>query len=313
MTTTAVVVVNYNTCDQLRPCLASIRDAGAARVIVVDNASTDGSQEMVRACFPQVTLHTNRTNIGYGAAANQAIAHCRADYILLLNSDTLVPRHAVHALQRYLDEHPQAAVVGPRLINADGTLQPSCYPFPTPFNLFLEESLLGRLAVYIPGVRDRYLRAWPHDTARPVPWVLGAALAIRREAFLDVNGFDPAYFMYYEETDLCYRLYMAGWQTHFAPVTTITHLGGASTSQVYAEMQYRLFLSAQRFFRRHYTAAQVRQLRLVMIPILVAQIVRDTLRYHRARQPQQRQTAWETVQARYRMLRECVAAPADYA
>ncbi len=305
MTTIAVVVINYNTCDHMRACLASLHANDAAAVIVVDNASTDGSPEMVREQFPGVTLHANRTNTGYGAAANQAIAACDADYVLLLNSDTLLPRHALPALQDYLDQYPHAAVVGPRLHNVDGTLQASCYPFPTPWHLFLEDSLLGRVAAHIPGLRERYLRTWRHDRARPVPWVLGAALAIRRAAFLAVGGFDPEYFMYFEEIDLCYRLHAAGWQTHFAPVTAITHLGGASTRQHYAEMQYRLFASMQHFYRRHYSGPQLWLLRLCMTPILMARLARDAVRYRRTRDPQQRAQALATLRVRYRMLREC--------
>ena len=306
MTTIAIVIVNYNTCEYLRRCLASIHEGDAVEVIVVDNASSDGSAEMVRTCYPHVTLRAKKSNAGYGAAANEAIASCNADYILLLNSDTLLQSNTAHALQSYLDRHPQTALVGPRLNNSDGTLQASCYPYPTPFNLFLEESLLGRLVAYIPGVRNRYLRTWPHDKARSVPWVLGAALAMRRDAFLAVGGFDPTFFMYFEEIDLCRRLRAAGWQIDFAPVTIIIHIGGASTSQQYAEMQYRLFSSTQLFYRRHYTGWQMRFFHLTMLPIIIARLVRDAVRYSRMRNPQEREKSLATLHVRYRMLRECV-------
>jgi GT2 family glycosyltransferase len=275
-------------------------------VIVVDNASPDGSAEMVRATFPHVTLRARTTNIGYGAAANEAVAACDADYVLLLNSDTLLQADSVVALQSYLDQHPQTAVVGPRLHNPDGTLQPSCYPAPNAFNLLLEESLLGRLIAYVPGLRERYLRTWAHNKARRVPWVLGAALAFRRDAFLAVGGFDPTFFMYFEEIDLCYRLAAAGWHIDFAPVTTIVHAGGASTSQQYAQMQYRLFSSTQLFYRRHFAGWQLRFFRLAMIPIITARLLRDALRYGRTRNPQEREKSLATLQVRYQMLRECV-------
>src|SRR5688572_20062474 len=122
MTTIAIVIVNYNTCDYLGRCLASIHEDDTVEVIIVDNASTDGSAEMVRTRFPQFTLHAKSTNSGYGAAANEAIAACNADYVLLLNSDTLLQSHAAQALQKYLDAYPQAAILGPRLHNTDGTL-----------------------------------------------------------------------------------------------------------------------------------------------------------------------------------------------
>ncbi len=316
----SIVIINYNTRDCLHNCLASIIEsagsqssdslsagAGASpskisEIIVVDNASSDGSVEMVRTHFPQVTLHARQTNNGYGAAANAAIAESDADYILLLNSDTLLQAGVVAGLRRYLDQHPRVAVVGPRLHNLDGTLQASCYPAPTPFNLFLEESLLGRLAAYLPGVRQRYLRTWAHDSAKAVPWVLGAALAIRREAFLAVGGFDPAFRLYFEETDLCHRLWAAGWAVHFAPVGTIVHLGGASTSQHYARTQHQLFDSAQLFYARHYSRGHAVRLRLVMIPALLGQLAHDVVRYVRAWHTPGRERSSEILHVRYRLL-----------
>ena len=317
----AMVIINYNTREHLRHCLDSIyansangvpadANGNAVEIIVVDNNSRDGSAALVREHFPQATLYANTANTGYGAAANQAIAACDADVVLLLNSDTLLQRDTVASLQRYMDAHPDAAVVGPRLHNADNSLQPSCYPYPTPLNLFWEESLLSRLAVQLPGVRERYLRTWAHDAARSVPWVLGAVLAIRRAPFLAVGGFDPAFFMYFEEIDLCYRLYMQGWEIHFAPVTTVIHAGGASTSQQPAKMQQRLFRSTQVFYARHYGAGQWRLLRLLMLPIFALRLGREAMRYGAAREPQARSHAREMVQMRYRVLRECLAARA---
>ena len=307
-TSIAIVIVNYNTRDHLQRCLASIDPNDAIETIVIDNVSTDGSAEMVRKNFPHVTLWITESNIGYGAAANEAIAKCTADTVLLLNSDTLLQKSSAQALKNYLADHPQAAIVGPRLHNADGTLQASCYPIPTPFNLFLEESLLGRLIAYLPGLRNRYLRTWRHDKARLVPWVLGAALAIRKAPFLAVGGFDPEFFMYFEETDLCMRLHALGWQIHFAPVTTIIHSGGASTSQQYATMQYRLFKSTELFYHRHFASAQLRLFRLAMIPIIVARLLLDWIRSRRASTLEAREKLRATHLVRTRTLQECLAA-----
>ena len=263
---------------------------------------------MVGEDFPDVEVQANRANPGYGAAANQAIAQCRADYVLLLNSDTLLEPGVVTALHRYLDQHPQVAIVGPRLQNPDGTLQASCYPEPSPFNLFLEESLVGRLAAYLPGARDRYLRTWRHDAVRAVPWVLGAALAMRRDALQAVGGFDPAFYMYFEETDLCRRLWAAGWQVYFAPVGVVVHVGGASTRRHYAKMQAQLFASMHLFYARHYSARQARLLRLVMIPVLAARLVQDAARYVRARSAPQRADSSELLHVRYHLLRGLLSA-----
>src|SRR5262249_11131009 len=150
-------------------------------------------------------------------------------YVLLLNSDTLLAPGALAALAQYLDAHPRAAIAGPRLRNADGSLQPSCHPFLGTMQSFLEKSVVARALARLPVVRDHYLLVnSSHAAPRVVPWVLGAALAIRRSAFDQVGGFDESFFLYAEEVDLCYRLKAAGWEVHFAPVTDVVHVGGAS-------------------------------------------------------------------------------------
>jgi GT2 family glycosyltransferase len=298
----AVAIVNYNTREHLRACLESIRPATARAVIVVDNASSDGSAAMVRAEFPLVELHANARNPGYGAALNQAVAACDAPYVLLLNSDTRLAPSAIWLLTDYLDRHPRVAVAGPRLLNADYTLQASCYHFPTPPQLFLEESTLGRQIRHIPLLRDRYLRTWPHLHARPVPWVLGAALAIRRAAFDAVGGFDEAYVMYFEEVDLCYRLAAAGWETHFAPVTTVIHAGGASTEQRRADMAAQFFASLARFYERHYSARQLAAARAIVRGVVLARLARDALRLRFVAESGRRARIRENIVAWRRVL-----------
>ncbi|HEX9372375.1 MAG TPA: glycosyltransferase family 2 protein, partial [Roseiflexaceae bacterium] len=237
-------------------------------------------------------------------ALNQVVARSTAPYVLLLNSDTLLAPGALGALRIYLDQRPRAAVVGPRLANPDGTLQPSCYAFPTPLHLFLEESTLGRLIRYVPLLRERHLRTWPHTHARVVPWVLGAALAIRRAAFEQVGGFDESYVMYFEEVDFCYRVAAAGWQVHFAPVTTVVHAGGASTAQRRVDMAAQFFASATRFYQRHYSAVALAELRALVQAIVLARLVRDALRLRLAREACERERIAENVAAWRRVLLE---------
>lgn len=251
-----VVLVSHNTRGLLLAALASVEDAG--EVVVVDNASTDGSAEAVRRAFPRVRVLENAGNPGYGAAANQGIAACSAPFVLLLNSDTVVRPDALRALAGYLESHPRAGLAGPRLENPDGTLQRSCFAFLGTARLAIEKSPLGRRLASIPALRDRWLiHHGPHDRPRTAPWVLGAALALRREAFEAVGGFDPDFFLYAEEVDLCYRLWEAGWEVHFAPVATVVHVGGASTAPRRAEMEAQRTESARRFYRRHYSPLRV--------------------------------------------------------
>jgi GT2 family glycosyltransferase len=276
----AVVIVNYNTREFLRACLATVRLEAPCEVVVVDNASSDGSVEMVQADYPWAVVYANKTNLGYGAAANQAIARCTTKYVLLLNSDTLLPIGALQALSTYLDRHPRAAIVGPRLVNSDGSLQASCFPFPGTLSWFLDNDELSWLSRHIPVLRNRLLRTWPHTNARVVPWVKGAALVIRRRAFEEMGGFDESFFLYYEETDLCHRLSTAGWQIHFAPVTTIVHAGEASTVQRCTENTVQLVASSMKFCRQHYSRTWSAGLAMIMKITLLARLIRDTIRLH---------------------------------
>lgn len=278
MSRIAVAIISYNTIDHLRDCLISVRAAGASRVVVVDNGSTDGSVEMVRRDFPEVVVHANQHNPGYGAASNEAIAATGAPYVLLLNTDTLIQPDALEKLQHYLDGHPRAAIVGPLLHNPDGTLQRSAHAFPRPMTL-------RPVVRCIPGLRDRSLLTWPHDRTRTVSWVKGAALAIRTSAFKEVDGFDPRFFMYFEETDLCYRLGTKGWETHFTPVTTVIHKGGASTEQRRAEMALHFHASMRQFYGRHYPRRRLARLDAVLKATTLLTLIRDRARLALTRDP----------------------------
>ncbi|HJT22342.1 MAG TPA: glycosyltransferase family 2 protein [Nitrospira sp.] len=300
----AVIIINHNTRPELDACLSSLPRKDLSHVIVVDNDSIDGSAGMVTEKYPWVSLHANKTNVGYGAAANQAIAECTSEYLLLLNSDTRLQAGAIPSLGRYLGDHPRAAIVGPRLVNEDGTLQASCYSFPTPIDTILENSaiavFLGQwIRNRIPGIRRLYWRTWPHDAARLVPWVKGAALAIRRKAFQEVGGFDISFFMYFEDADLCWRLRQAGWEIHFAPVTTVTHVGGASTAQVRSEMAVQLLQSTDLFYRRHRSRVTLVLMRIMVKMLILGKWLTGSLRLvfthdvHRQQRLCEDRAAWQ--------------------
>ena len=267
----SVVIVSYNSCNYLRACLSSIEVEQCSEVIVVDNVSTDGSDEIVTQEFPNMRLIKSSQNDGYGAAANLGITSCSSKYVLLLNSDTLLQWGTLQSLTNYLDRHPQAAVVGPSLVNPDGTRQASCFPFPTPWQILLRETRLAKIWSETTANHSA-------DSARSVPWVLGAALAIRRQAFTSVGGFDASFFMYYEEVDLCYRLNRSGWQTHFTPAATVTHIGGASTKQKRTAMAIQLYKSLCHFYKQHYSRTQRFQLRLVLTYLMLRNILKETFK-----------------------------------
>lgn len=291
-----VVIINHNTRDLLRACVKSVQMEAPCQLIVVDNASDDGSANMMRSEFPEVTLIANAVNRGYGTAANQAVARCRAPYALLVNSDTHLQPGSLHALSCYLDLHPKAAAVGPRLLGANGSLQPSCFPFPSPLHLLVEETGLGRLIGKIPFLREHYLRTWSHGYSRIVPWVMGAALAIRREVFEAVNGFDESFFMYFEEVDLCYRLRKCGWTIHYDPSARVVHVGGASTGQQRVNMSLQLLASMEQFYRHHYSRFKWLKLMAILKTLALIRWMRDEGRIHLTRDEVRRARLIEDIE-----------------
>jgi len=247
----AAAIVNFNTRDHLDRCLRSLEREPLSQLIVVDNASTDGSQAVVEQRTPRAHLIANATNTGYGAAGNQALREARSEYLLLLNADTEVRPGAIAQLAAYLDAHPDVAIAAPRLEDGTGATQTSCFPFPGTRGWLFENGPLTLWTRLVPWARERSVSFRTSLDSRAVPWALGAALFVRREAALAVGAFDESYFMYFEEVDLCYRLALAGWETHFVPAAVVMHVGGASTSQVRAEMLIQRFSSTIDYYRRH--------------------------------------------------------------
>ena len=248
----SIIIVNWNTRDLLAACLESVHQdaetlAGwTVETFVVDNASSDGSPQMVRERFPWVRLIENEENLGFAAANNQALRQARGRYALLLNSDTEVQPGALAALVEFMAAHPRAGAVGARLLNADGSLQPSCHPMLTPGREFWRLIFLDRL-----WPRATYpLGRWDLATPRQVEVIKGACLLLRREALAQVGLLDEAYFMYTEEVDLCYRLAEAGWELWWLPSARVIHREAQSTRQAAAKMYVQLYRSKVHFYRK---------------------------------------------------------------
>jgi len=263
----AIVVVNHNTREHLRRCLASLVADTPAQTVVVDTGSSDGSADLVRYEFPAVEL-VETDNRGYGAGANAGLARSRSRYTLLLNADTRPCPGAPLALASYLDEHPRAAVAGPLIVDEHGHVEPTARKFPTPLEILLQESGLHRV------LRRKVRNAAPQE----VDWVLGAALALRRDALADVGGFDESYFMYNEEVDLCLRLRRAGWEVHYAPAATVVHFGGASTSLQRAAMVQQYVRSTAALYRQHFSRTEQALLTAILGAALTARSVRERAR-----------------------------------
>lgn len=234
-----------------------------AEVWVVDNASQDGSAEAIRTAFPQVHLIENPANAGFGAANNLALQSVRGDYLLLLNSDAFVQPGTVPALVQCLQAQPGVGIAGPRLLNADGSLQRSSYRYPSPARAWLENLGLSGLLAQHPVLGD--YSHWAHDQARSVEWVIGACLLVRREAYRQAGGFDEAFFMYQEETDWQRRVRDCGWDIVLTPEAVVTHLGGASGASEQAKINAHFFDSLDYYIRKHHGLAGMISVRLAMI------------------------------------------------
>jgi len=253
----SVVIVNWNTKSLLGQCLASV-EAGLeaehrAEVWVVDNASSDGSADMVRAEFPDVHLIANRDNKGFARANNQALAQATGRYLLLLNSDCKVLDGAISALARFLDEHPQAGIAGCRLLNADGTVQRSAWrAFPTLASVVIGGLWLDKLPV-IKGKLAREERELA-QTQKPVPvaHLLGACLLVRRGAMDAAGLLDDTYFMYLEETDWCRRIAAQNFSVWYVPSHAIIHYGQQSAALAPDKATADWCRSMCRFYRQTY-------------------------------------------------------------
>ncbi len=249
----SICTVNWNTRTDLRALLQSVRaDAPDAEVIVVDNGSTDGSAEMVRGEFPGVRLIANPDNRGYARATNQALAAAGGQYLFLLNPDSLVRPGCSARLRRFLDEHPRAGAAGPRVLNPDGSLQPSARRFPTFAAGLFRHTPLGWL---LPG--NRFTRAylmqeWDHTAPREVEWLSGAALMLRRVAVEQVGALDERFFMFCEDVDWAYRARAAGWERWYVPDAVVVHRIGRATDQAVFPMVRAFHRSMLRFYWKHY-------------------------------------------------------------
>ena len=289
----SVVIVNWNTPGLLADCLRSLRRCGGvtSEVIVVDNGSTDGSPDLVRKHFPEVRLIANENNLGFAKANNQGFAAACGRYLLVLNSDTVVPADAPARLVAYADAHPDAGMVGPRLLNADGSLQWSSADLPT-----LPRELLGVL-----GRRRRRLPGT--DAAFAVGWLAGACILVRRAAWEQVGGFDEAFFMYSEDTDWCRRMHAAGWGVVYLADVSVTHLGSGSAPLHSPTQLERLYDAKVRYFTRHHGPAAGEWLRRGLVVTRGLGLLRRVVVYPLHRRAEARARARAELAARWHLVR----------
>jgi hypothetical protein len=268
-----IIIVSYCTCELLRDCLRSVYASQGSftfEVCVVDNASSDGSAEMVAAEFPQALLIANEDNVGYPAGNNQGLrafgftdqprspnlpTSRSADppsFVLLLNSDTEVPPDALAAMLDFMGDHPEAGAAGPKLVRPDGSLDLACRrSFPTPEVSFYRMVGLSRLFPHHRRFGQYNLTYLDPDQLAEVDSVMGAFMVVRREAIQEVGLMDETFFMYGEDLDWAYRMKAAGWKIYYNPAVTALHVKKASTRQS-PRAQVEFYRAMSIFYRKHF-------------------------------------------------------------
>lgn len=289
----SVVIVNWNVRDLLRRCLASIAGSddlfvlGAAstsgrwtaEVIVVDNASTDGSVAMLAAEFPFVRVIANTENVGFTRGNNQGLAVSRGRYVLFLNPDTDLAAGALAAMLAFAEANPQVGILGPQLRYGDDSKQSSRRRFPTMATFFMESTVVQQWWPRNRVLSRYYMLDRPDDAVSQVDWVVGACMLVRRAVLDEIGGFDEGFFMYSEELDLCQRAVNAGWQVVYYPPALVTHYEGKSSEQVVAARHVRFFSSRVRYVRKYHGAAAAALVRGFLLLTFVYQWIVEAAKW----------------------------------
>ena len=261
----SIIVVSYNAWQYLERCLETV---GGYEVAVVDSGSTDGSRELVRERFPEVRLVELAENRGFGAGANEGMRVSSGRWSLLLNSDAWPVGDAIEELVAFGDRHADIGVVGPRLLNPDGSLQRSVRGFPTVWRLATEYFFLRKLAPGTRALNAFYAANFDHQKVRKAEFLMGAVLLLRREAIAQAGGFDERFFMFSEETDLCYRMHKAGWTVEFYPEAEFVHVGGVSTRPDWGRMYREQLRGHLLFLAKHQSVYRAEQARKMLVRAL---------------------------------------------
>lgn len=252
--TLTVSIVSHLSRELLRECLESVYGEGGEgverEVVVVINAPGDGSAEMVRNSFPEARVIENEAPLGFSANHNMALRGAEGRFVAILNDDVRLHAGCLKTLVKFLEQHPDAGLAGPRTLNADGSAQESCFRLPTLAVLFYDAFFLS--SIFPGNIAIGGYKRWAHDTVREVGHVVGACMVTPREVFESAGGLDERFFLYYEEADLCKRIRGAGRKIYFAPGAVITHHGGASIMKLGPEQVARFHGSLCMYYAKHF-------------------------------------------------------------
>ena len=261
MSRTSVIIVSWNVCEQLENCLNSLRQAQPLEIIVVDNNSSDGSAEMVQSIFPTVKLMKMSTNLGFAKAVNIGVAEARGEFYLLLNPDASITPTAIVSAENYYEQNNKVGIVGGKLLDDRGGIQPSVRKLPSVWSQF---AVLTKIPYLVPPVLDSYLmKNFNYNMPGPVEQVSGALFFIRRQLWERIGKFDEGFWLWFEEVDYCARALKAGWQVYYLPESSAYHIGGSSFRQLsHTARQKQFNKSLLHYFDKHGQWYEVLVLRL---------------------------------------------------
>jgi len=289
----SIIIVSWNVRELLRQCLRTV-DSGqwivnsslptthhpqSTEIIVVDNASSDGTVEMLRAEFPDVRVIVNDENVGFTRANNQALAVAQGRYLFLLNPDTELRANALQTLFDYAEAYPRVGMIGPQLFYGDGTRQSSRRRFPTLATAFLESTILQQWFPRHRILTRYYMLDTRDDVTQEVDWINGSAMFTRRGVYEQIGGLDEEFFMYSEELDWCYRIKQAGWKIVYLPTAQITHYEGKSSEQAMAQRDIYFNTSKVRYFRKYRGALIAEILRAFLLLTFVYRIAEECFKW----------------------------------
>lgn len=271
----SIITVSYNTVEWLRRCLASIHSNppdGFYEIWVVDNASSDGSPEMVSKEFPSAMLLRNTANLGFARANNQALERCSSRYVLLLNSDAMVTEGALDSMMKFMDSHPEAGMINPKIVNPDMTLQPS----PTRLQTFWRDAVWGTILFHTPMhhflhslVRKYVMRSQEpgvdYSKVNEIKWARGTCLMARNEVLKQVGFLDPNFFFGYEEQDYSLRVSQVGWRMFYVPDAVVVHHGSASHSAVGRGLNAKIIEAMFYYWEKHHAIEHGLILRAIIV------------------------------------------------
>jgi GT2 family glycosyltransferase len=308
----SIVIVNWNVRDLLRQCLSSVaqslnQEKGrrlSVQTIVVDNASTDGSAEMLRSEFPDVHVIANEENLGFTAGNNQGLAVSDGRYVLLLNPDTELVDDALAEMVAFMEGRPRVGALGPQLVYPDGRVQSSRRRFPNFRTALLEGTFLQQRFPNVGLLKRYYVLDREDDQTQEVDWVVGACLLMRKSTLDEVGPLDERFFMYSEEMDWCYRAKKLGWQVVHFPEAQVVHHEGKSSEQVLPVRHVQFQRSKVLFFDKYYGRLRGETLRVYLLATYLWQAVVEGLKWlvgHKRDLRRQRVSAyWQVLRSRLR-------------